>query len=295
MKAKLRSAFNTRQVMLSEDFEAYYYSDLHFESVGLHAHGYYELYFFVEGAVEMEIGGKARRLAAGDVIVVPPGAQHRAIVRDGAVPYRRFVVWLSQNYCAKLMADSPDYLYLFQHVAATHRYVYHFDVMEFNALRGRLFTLLDEIHSNHFGREARMALTVSDLILHLNRLVYDQTHRKAARENLSTYEAVRSYIDTHLDEDLSLDTLAGTFFLSKYYLSHLFQDTTGMSVHQYITRKRLAAAAAAIRSGTAITEACAQCGFQDYSSFYRAFKKVYGMSPRRFEEAGQAETAQFDL
>ena len=53
MAKRQTSKFITRQYMLSEDYEVFYYSDTHFRSVGSHSHGYYELDFFGEGAVTM--------------------------------------------------------------------------------------------------------------------------------------------------------------------------------------------------------------------------------------------------
>ena len=53
LRKDLRAVFTTRQYMISEDFEIFYYSDLHFSSVGLHSHPYTEVYLFCEGAVEM--------------------------------------------------------------------------------------------------------------------------------------------------------------------------------------------------------------------------------------------------
>ena len=72
MKRKLRSEFNSRQYMLSQDFELYYYSDLHFSSVGLHSHPYTEVYLFCEGEVDMEIEGRRRALRPGELLVLPP-------------------------------------------------------------------------------------------------------------------------------------------------------------------------------------------------------------------------------
>ena len=67
--------------------------------------------------------------------------------------------------------------------------------------------------------------------------------------------------------------------MSKYYISHLFQENTGLSVHQYITKRRLSACADAMQSGQHINEIYTQLGFLNYSSFYRAFIKEYGCSP----------------
>ena len=114
MKQQLRSAFNSRQYMLSRDFEVYYYSDTHFRSVGSHSHDYYEIYLFAEGAVEMRIAGTRCPLSPGDLIVVPPGTPHQADILDPEQSYRRFVFWLSRDYCADLEARSADYLYLFR-------------------------------------------------------------------------------------------------------------------------------------------------------------------------------------
>ena len=123
MKKKLRSEFNSRQYMLSKDFELYYYSDLHFSSVGSHSHPYTEVYLFCEGRVDMEIEGRRHPLRPGDVLVLPPGAGHRALVRSGESPYRRFVFWLSEDFCETLRAESPNYLYLFDRARGKKEYV----------------------------------------------------------------------------------------------------------------------------------------------------------------------------
>ena len=284
MTKRRSSQFNTRQYMLSEAYEVFYYSDTHFRSVGNHSHDYYELYFFEEGAVTMVIGGKPYSLQSGDVIVIPPGIDHRALLTDPEKPYRRFVLWLTQAYLMTLEKRSPDYGYLLRRSADRGRYVYHFDLPTFNALRTRLFTLLDEIHADRFAREAAIELSISDLLLYLGRTVYEQEQRRDRKEQLSRYEAITQYVDEHLDEHLSLDTLARQFYLSKYYLVHLFRENTGLSVHQYILKKRLAACCDAMRGGVAVGEVCRQWGFGDYSAFYRAFRKEYGMSPSAYLE-----------
>jgi AraC-like DNA-binding protein len=270
--------------MLSEPYEVFYYSDTHFRSVGSHSHSYYELYFFEEGAVTMEIDGRDYPLRPGDVIVIPPGMDHRALLTDPEKPYRRFVFWLSQTYLEALVGRSADYGYLLTQAQERNRYVFHFDLPDFNALRTRLFTLLDETHADRFGRKTAIDLCISDLLLFLGRTVYEQEQHRNRKEQLSRYEAITQYVDQHLDEPLSLDALARQFYLSKYYLVHLFRENAGLSVHQYILKKRLAACRDAMQGGGAVGEVCRQWGFGDYSAFYRAFRKEYGMSPSAYLE-----------
>ena len=97
MPRKRSSDFNVRQYMVERDFEIYYYSDVHFHSVGNHSHNYYEFYFFESGAVTMETAGKAFALKQGDLLVLPPGVEHRAAVKDDGQPYRRFVFWIGSD------------------------------------------------------------------------------------------------------------------------------------------------------------------------------------------------------
>ena len=182
------------------------------------------------------------------------------------------------------MSESPDYMYLLQRAVTSHEYVYHFDLIEFNEIRIRLFSLLDEIHQDRFGRSVRIGLLISDLLIQINRCIYEKQAPLSRNESPSMYESIVRFIDTHLEENLSLDRLASEFYLSKYYIAHLFQETTGLSIHQYITKKRLQLYLGTIRDGASVTEAYSRCGFGDYSSFYRAFKKEYGLSPAQYQQ-----------
>lgn len=93
-----------------------------------------------------------------------------------------------------------------------------------------------------------------------------------------------NFIEEHLEEDLSLERLAGEFYVSKYYVAHLFKENIGISTHQYILKKRLGAVRDAIVRNINISKAYLLFGFRDYSGFYRAFKKEFGMSPKEYKD-----------
>lgn len=284
MKKNLQTAFHTRQYMLSKDFEIYYYDDRNLKKVDLHTHDYYEFYFFLEGDVSIQIGKKEYPFQFGDIMLVPPHVPHRPIIHSVETPYRRFVFWISQEYCNHLLELSSDYVYLMQYVQVSKTYVFHNDRITFNAIQSRILRLLEEMHSDHFGRKPQISLYVNDLILYMNRLIHQRNNPKSQSEEGSLYFRLLEYIEEHLDEDLSLEKLALEFYVSKYHIAHVFKEHLGMSIHQYITKKRLALCHEAILGNMSITEAYRTFGFGDYSSFYRTFKKEYGISPKDFKD-----------
>ena len=274
--------------MLSSDFEVYYYSDKDFKTLSPHAHNYYEFYLFIEGDVTMEIvkndGERiSKKLEQGDLMLVPPGIRHHGIMGDSKKTYRRFVFWISKSCCNSLMQESVDYMYLIQKAEAFHQYIYHLPPAAFHQVESKFLRLLEEISAEKYGSDAVRHLCLCDLIITINRAIYDDEHMQTESDELSLFQNILSYVENNLEEPLTLDQIAGNFFVSKYYIAHLFKDTLGISLHQYIIKKRLSECRSAIISGSGITEVYEKYGFGDYSSFFKAFKKEYGMSPKEYQ------------
>ena len=284
MKKKLQSAFQSRQYMTSRDFELFYYDDRNLTKVEAHTHNYYEFCFFIEGDVSMQVGKDIYPLHFGDMMLIPPHSPHRAIIHSHASPYRRFVFWISQEFCQELNSRSPHYTYIIQHVKQDKNYIFHMDHLAFNSLQSKMIRLLEEMQADRFGKDIQIALYVDDFILRINRLVHEQIEPEKTEVDASLYSNLAEYIEEHLEEELSLEKLAEEFYVSKYHIAHVFKENVGLSIHQYITKKRLSHCQEAIRSDTNITEVYQAYGFGDYSSFYRAFKKEYGISPKEYRD-----------
>ena len=291
MKKDLRSTFSTRQYMLSKDFEIFYYSDKNIQTVSNHSHDYYEFYFFLNGNVSIEIANKSHLLKPGDLIIIPPGVHHHVDILDPDISYQRFVFWISKDYCENLMQESVEYGYMMQLAATSGKNIFHLDILAFNSIQSKAFGLIEELHSNRFGKTAKISLCVNDLVLQLNRCVYELEHLEVSEEK-DLCQNIIDFIDEHIDEELSLENIASQFFVSKYHIAHVFKEQFGMSIYQYIIKKRLDLSRIAILGNTQISEAYLMYGFKDYSSFYRAFVKEYGMSPKEYRSKKSTPTLQ---
>ena len=119
-----------------------------------------------------------------------------------------------------------------------------------------------------------------EFMIHLNRAV-----RKNRLEYIDTVNcnekvlAILDYVGEHLCENLSIDLIAGQFYISKYYMMRLFKQETGYTLGQYISQKRLLLAKELLSSGVPGTQVCYDCGFKDYSTFSRAYKQLFGVTP----------------
>ena len=220
MKEKLQTKFATRQYMISDTFELYYYSTIDVPGVKEHTHTHYEFYLFLEGTISLEIDGVLYTPTPGDLLLIPPGVPHHLVMHDLSVPYRRFVFWVSAAFAEQLRARSADYGYLMEYAAENQKYLFPLDSVEFNTIQYRTIRLIEEMRSDHFGKETQIFLYVSDLLMQINRTVYEQHHPLTRKAQLSLYEQRGFYIDEHLSEDLSLERLAAELFVSKYHIAH---------------------------------------------------------------------------
>lgn len=284
MKKKLSSTFNSRQFMQTNDLEIFYYHDINLNHISCHQHEYYEFYFFLEGNVEYQTGSLSYPLQYGDYLLIPPGVPHRPIVQSTDVPYRRFVLWMSCDFYQSLQDTDPDFSYGFDYTEKQKCCRFQTDFITGRKLQGLLMDILEEKNSSRAFRELRIRTMAASFLLEINRLVFDSNNKVSPSYEHALYLNICDYINNHLNENLSLDTLASFFYVSKFHISHIFKDSMGISLHQYIVKKRLQASKNGILSGIPFNQVIYQYGFHDYTSFYRAFKKEFGLSPKEFCE-----------
>lgn len=258
-------SFDPRQQMNTNTFEIFYYREPKPTKVKVHHHDFYEVYNLLAGNVSYWVDGKIYHLHPGDIFLISPMELHRPIVQPGA-QYERFVLWINKNYLESL--------------SSTHNLTQCFSTPN-NQLHGGAITpllsaLVTERYSNKLGADVYSQGIFLQLIAELNRLSPIRTQNAAHTPLIAS---VVEYIHSQYHTELSLDSLAEQFHISKYHLSHEFKKETGTSIYHYITLKRLASARQMLMDGIPPGDVYLACGFRDYTAFFKAFKAEYNASP----------------
>lgn len=288
------SRFNDRQTMRSLDFEIYHYYDASPCNVALHHHDFFEIYYLIAGSMDYIVEGNRFALSPGDVLLISPLDLHHPEA-ERYQSFERIVLWISMPYLTALAQSVPGLLPTLLMHSSTGRQLTLSD-QERSFLDLLLSSLLDERANHpHASREMCRLLITAALIRIQRQLI--ASPRDSALISGSVRGVRRAsgtpvlpaplydifdYIDTHLEESLTLSSLADQFFLDANTLSRKFKQQMGITVCDYIRKKRLALARVKISQGMSATQAGATSGFSDYSSFFRAFKSEYGISPREF-------------
>ncbi len=108
--------------------------------------------------------------------------------------------------------------------------------------------------------------------------------------NQTPVRRARRLVDDFYMQDLTLDQLAATAGLSRFYFLRAFRREVGVTPHAYLTGRRIAAARALLGGDQPLSEVALACGFYDQSHFTRAFKGATGVTPGQYRR-GLAEAA----
>jgi AraC-like DNA-binding protein len=271
---------------LNEDFRFFHLKDKKSEEHTFHYHDFNKIVIFISGNVTYVIEGKYYKLRPWDILFVGSNELHKPII-DSNEYYERIIIWVNSNFLVNHGTDDSDLSTCFDLAIKENIKLFRFSADNLNVIKDTLFSLEKEIRDRNFGGKILQNSIFIQLIVYLNRFILRVQTKKDEKDIQYDERIVNilSYINENLDSDLSIDNIASRFYMNRYYLMHHFKNQTGYTLHNYILQKRITKAAALIKKGLQITYVSDQCGFKDYSSFVRAFKKSFGLSPKQYYKA----------
>ena len=274
-------SFETRQSMKKQTFEVFHYCDRKPETVAVHHHDFYEIYFFLGGKVEYRVESKTFSLEPGDLLLINPREFHQPIVKPGET-YERIVVWIDKAYLEGLSHGKESLTRCFDIDEPSHSNILRPSALRRSEITDLLGEMINESYGDSFGSELAAQGLFLRFMVEINRLALQKNNPAEPVGDTPLVSQVIAFIGEHYNEDLSLESLARRFYVSKYHLSHEFSKSVGTGVYRYIILKRLLMAKQMLAEGASPGTVCHSCGFQDYANFYRAFKAEYGVSPNKY-------------
>ena len=234
----------------------------------MHTHNNYEIYCFISGSAKYFVEGTVYNLRPRDILLIKKGEAHTLLI-DDARPYERIVI----SYDAEAIP------------AATREELCAFldgrGLGENNCYSAAAFK---DKHWYYYLNEICKTNDVSKKQAYLAVLLYELKEQYPNITSKDVYHDTTSelihYINEHLCENITLEQLCETFYISKPHINRKFKQVTGTTVWDYIKKKRLLKANALLREGVRPTDAYLLCGFNDYSTFYTAYRKEFHRSPK---------------
>ena len=203
------------------------------------------------------------------------GSIHRPEVEKDTF-YERMILYISPEYLARYRTADCDLEDCFRRAQSDFHYVYRSGSGD--QIKPLLQALEKAVNEKDFGAELLSRAVFLQLMIEINRATARKRYITASAGD-SKIVSILQYLNLHLTEPLSIDELATRFYISKYHMMRRFKEETGYTIHSYIAEKRLLLARQLLSTGQPVTEVCYQAGYQDYSTFSRAYRKRLGASP----------------
>ena len=257
------------------------------EALSLHSHDYFQIYYIVSGKILHHLEVSVAELAAGDVFILPPSIPHYIEKVGDKVDF--YSLSFTPGYFQSAKENNKlvlDFLYYLKSQSLDNihpRFTLSYEDAVFSETLVK--RVMEEFIGKNAGKDELIKECVSALLSIFARAYFEQRAEVLiSEENRILVMHSIEYVKNHLDEDLSLSEIVRRSAMSKTSFCTIFNSIVGMPFKEYLNRCRIEKAAELIASGEKISAAGNCCGFSEFSTFYRNFKKYMGVSPSDFKK-----------
>lgn len=237
-----------------------------------HSHGFSELFLVLDGRGQLLANGERQDITRNDLIIINPLVEH-AEFSKAASPLEYIVLGIDGLQFGPKHQERGTLSAIRLPGASSQ-------------IRWYMERLLEEVQQNYYGHD-----TICQYLLNII-LILIMGHQKvnisitAARNISPECAALKSYIDTHFKEPLTLDDLAKVSHQNKYYIAHAFKSAFGISPIRYLTERRVDEGKQLLEiTDYSISLVATLAGFSSMSVFTQTFKRITSQSPNEYRKA----------
>ena len=266
------------------DYEGYYGITENMRYYGFHCHDFYEFYIHLQGAKYFGIDNEVYLLKPNELIIVPPFHMHGLITEDSLIYYERAFLYTSGNILDLMGMRQIDPVGILTENARNQRFLFTLSPEKARTCA----ELMQSVQKNNESAASWNRFSDFSCILPFLRIVLEtvqtSAHVKPSASIQPVMQKILIYINDHFTEPMTLKELSLRFGVSMSSLSHDFYRYIHHSVYDYILFRRVMYARQLMFENESLGDICYKCGFQNYSSFLRAFHKISGISPSDFRK-----------
>lgn len=248
----------------------------------LHHHDFFEILYIKKGNFVFKVDEKIYNVTPGDIILVSPSTLHVLIQNENNVEAERVVMNVTEKFLDNLSTEQTNLKNVFIKAENNKNYCIHLKNERKKKLESYIDTVLRTQGSTKFGEDILYKIKLSQIFLLLNDEYEDIENTSIISQNKIVTECIE-YIDNNISKQFSIDDIANHINVSSSTISHTFKSHTGISIYRFITKKRMILAKKMIKENVNLSEIYQQCGFNDYTSFFRSFKKEFNLTPKEFK------------
>lgn len=260
----------------------------------VHSHDYFEIYMFHKGECKYLINDHVIQLHENDIIVMNGSALHGPTPTEGK-PYERTVIEFSPEWMRSIIhqLNVSEILTPFDQLG--NILLRDIEPQKFEEIQSLLQKLyLKQLNLKNSAKqsiEKRMLKgETTTLLIELLFIIYDLSKSKLTSTPIGNTSKMKhvnkiiTWIDYHYHQNLTLDEIAEQLHISKYYMSRIFKDVTGVTVMQYMMQRRLLRAKYLLEMHPekSILDIALESGFESASHFSRKFRKHYQITPTEY-------------
>lgn len=250
------------------------------KAMDMHIHDCYELYYSISGGKQFLIDNRFYPISPGDLFIINQYESHKLTQIDNSV-HERIVLSIYPDFVKRISTPDTDLDYCFSNRDIHFQHKVSLD----KATQRRFLYYISKITSARgYAHDIVEQAAFMELLVMINTL----SDANAAENSVSDYkysqqvDDILVYINQNIGQNITVEQLAANFFLSESYICRIFKQATGTTINKYITARRISIAKAHLNDGDSVGVAFEKSGFGDYSSFFKAFTKAVGVSPKKY-------------
>lgn len=252
-----------------------------------HTHNALEIYFTLTDLPDVLLNDTVSSVSKGSLVVIPPHYVHQ-LYNQNLTVYERYIITINSNWLNAVLDKETELISYASYTSLP--IIVQLSKTGISILRGKLDHYLQTPSTSSLARHAEffsiLSILDAEIIKGLNKNFSVQLSISQSQKNVNE---IISFINKHLTEPLTLDTIAADLYLNKDYLGRLFKKHTHATIGHYISVQRARLAQNMLAEGQTVSEVQEKLGFSSYSYFFKFFKKMTGISPSQYRKNNMIE------